>query len=99
VQVVLQSIMLRRTKDFVLNGKPIITLPARHLTVVQCKFDSDEQAFYKTLSQRMTNELDKLVQANEASKNYTHVLLMLLRLRQGGLVHVLTLHRMLIQIH
>ncbi|KAG2749716.1 hypothetical protein P692DRAFT_20833145 [Suillus brevipes Sb2] len=83
LHVVLQSIMLRRTKDFVLNGKPIITLPARHLTVVQCKFDSDEQAFYSTLSQRMTNELDKLVQANEASKNYTHVLLMLLRLRQA----------------
>ncbi|KAG2134132.1 SNF2 family N-terminal domain-containing protein [Suillus clintonianus] len=83
LHVVLQSIMLRRTKDFVLNGKPIISLPARHLSVVQCKFDSDEQAFYNTLSQRMTNELDKLVQANEASKNYTHVLLMLLRLRQA----------------
>ncbi|KAG1743712.1 SNF2 family N-terminal domain-containing protein [Suillus paluster] len=83
LHVVLQSIMLRRTKDFVLNGKPIISLPARHLSVVQCKFDSDEQAFYQTLSRRMTNELDKLVQANEASKNYTHVLLMLLRLRQG----------------
>ncbi|KAG0693585.1 SNF2 family N-terminal domain-containing protein [Suillus ampliporus] len=83
LHVVLQSIMLRRTKDFVLNGKPIITLPARHLSVVQCKFDSDEKAFYNTLSQRMTNELDKLVQANEASKNYTHVLLMLLRLRQA----------------
>ncbi|KAG1773596.1 SNF2 family N-terminal domain-containing protein [Suillus placidus] len=83
LHVVLQSIMLRRTKDFVLNGKPIISLPARNLSVVQCKFDSDEQAFYNTLSQRMTNELDKLVQANEASKNYTHVLLMLLRLRQA----------------
>ncbi|KAG2034468.1 SNF2 family N-terminal domain-containing protein [Suillus americanus] len=83
LHVVLQSIMLRRTKDLVLNGKPIISLPPRHLSVVQCKFDSDEQAFYNTLSQRMTNELDKLVQANEASKNYTHVLLMLLRLRQA----------------
>ena len=75
--------MLRRIKDHILNGKPIITLPARNLSVVQRKFDPDEHAFYKTLSQQITTELDKLVQANEASKNYTHVLLMLLRLGQG----------------
>lgn len=74
--------MLRRTKDHILNGKPIITLPARNLSVVQCKFDPDEHAFYKMLSERMTSELDKLL-ADEASKTYTHVLLMLLRLRQG----------------
>jgi SNF2 family DNA or RNA helicase len=92
VQVVLKTIMLRRTKNHVLNGKPIITLPARNVSVVQCKFDSDEHTFYKTLSQRMTTELDKLVQANEASKNYTHVLLMLLRLRQGGSMCTVTLH-------
>ena len=66
--------MLRRIKDHILNGKPIVTLPARDLSVVQRKFDPDEHAFYKTLSERMTTELDKLVQANEASKNYTHVL-------------------------
>jgi len=74
--------MLRRIKDHILNGKSIIALPARNLSVVQRKFDPDEHAFYKALSERMTTELDKLVQANEASKNYTHVLLMLLRLRQ-----------------
>ena len=79
--------MLRRIKDHILNGKPIITLSARNFSVVQRKFDPDEHAFYKTLSERMTTELDKLVQANEASKNYTHVLLMLLRLRQGELLY------------
>ena len=79
--------MLRRIKDHILNGKPIITLPARNLSVVQPKFDPEEHAFYKTLSERMSTELDKLVQANEASKNYTHVLLMVLRLRQGELLY------------
>jgi len=53
--------MLPRIKDHILNGKPIITLPARNLSVVQRKFDPDEHAFYKTLSERMTTELDKLV--------------------------------------
>jgi len=79
--------MHRRIKDHILNGKPIITLPARNLAVVQRKFDPDEHGFYKTLSERITTELDKLIQANEASKNYTHVLLMLLRLRQGELLY------------
>ena len=79
--------MLRRIKDHILNGKPIITLPARNLSVAQRKFDPDEHAFYKTLSERMSTQLDKLVQANQASKNYTHVLLMLLRLRQGELLY------------
>jgi len=59
--------------------------PARNLSVVQRKFDPDEHAFYKTLSERMTAELDKLFKANEASKNYTRELLMLLRLKQGEL--------------
>ena len=79
--------MLRRTKDHILNGKPIITLPARNLSVVQRKFDLDEHAFYKTLSERMTTGLGKLVQVNEASKNYTRMLLTLLRLRQGELLY------------
>ena len=79
--------MFRRIKDHILHGKPIITLPACNLSVVQRKFDPDEHTFYKTLSERMTTELDKLVQANGASKNYTHVLLMLLRLRQGELLY------------
>jgi len=78
--------MLRRTKDHILNGKPIITLPARNISVVQCKFDTEEHAFYKTLSERMTTELDKLLKADEATKSYTHVLLMLLRLRQGEFI-------------
>ena len=62
--------MLRRIKDHILNGKPIITLPACNLSVVQRKFDPDEYAFYKTLSESMTTELDELVQANEGSKNF-----------------------------
>ncbi|KAH7929303.1 hypothetical protein BV22DRAFT_1110033 [Leucogyrophana mollusca] len=83
LQVVLKSIMLRRRKDHVLNGKPILQLPERIVKIVQCEFDKDEQAFYSALEGRMSNELDKLVNSNEAGKHYTHVLLLLLRLRQA----------------
>ncbi|KAH7910542.1 SNF2 family N-terminal domain-containing protein [Hygrophoropsis aurantiaca] len=82
LQVVLKSIMLRRKKDQVLNGKPILQLPARNVDIVYCEFDEDEKAFYSKLEGKMSNELDKL-QSSEENMNYTHVLLMLLRLRQA----------------
>ncbi|KAG2029567.1 SNF2 family N-terminal domain-containing protein, partial [Suillus americanus] len=40
LHVVLQSIMLRRTRDLVLNGKPIISLPLRHLLRQACNHPS-----------------------------------------------------------
>ncbi|EGO26624.1 hypothetical protein SERLADRAFT_447781 [Serpula lacrymans var. lacrymans S7.9] len=83
LQVVLKAIMLRRRKDHVLNGKAILQLPARKVEIVACEFDKDEKAFYSALENKMSTELDKLVQADMATKSYTHVLLMLLRLRQA----------------
>ena len=75
--------MLRRRKDLVLNGQPILHLPARNVVITPCEFDKDEKTFYFALENKMFTELDNLVRADLTSKNYTHVLLMLLRLRQG----------------
>ena len=75
--------MLRRRKDHILNGKPIITLPERIVSVVKCEFDEDEKEFYNGLEMRMKTEVDKLVKLGEVKKSYTSVLTMLLRLRQG----------------
>lgn len=75
--------MLRRRKDHILNGKPIITLPERIVSVVKCEFDEDEKEFYNGLEMRMKTEVDKLVELGEVKKSYTSVLTMLLRLRQG----------------
>ena len=68
-----------------LNGKLIIQLPERTVEVVQCVFDSEERAFYKSLEQKMSTEVEKLMNAGQAQKNYTNILTMLLRLRQGTL--------------
>ncbi|KIJ59865.1 hypothetical protein HYDPIDRAFT_117943 [Hydnomerulius pinastri MD-312] len=81
LHVVLKSVMLRRTKNQILNGKPLLQLPDRILELVECKFDASEKAFYKRLETRMSSEVDKLVQAENV--NYTHVLVLLLRLRQA----------------
>lgn len=76
--------MLRRRKDHVLNGKPIISLPERNVHIVKCDFDAEEREFYKGLEAKMKNEVDKLVELGAVEKSYTSVLTMLLRLRQGA---------------
>jgi SNF2 family DNA or RNA helicase len=84
-QVVLEKIMLRRQKDQILNGEPILILPARNVNIVHCEFDETEQAFYGDLETKMDAAVNKLMQQEQT--NYMSVLLLLLRLRQGALFH------------
>ena len=81
-QVVLQKIMLRRTKTTVINGKPILELPDRLVNVVNCEFDADERAFYHSVEEKVNTSLEQL-QQGDINKAYTSVLVLLLRLRQG----------------
>ncbi|KAH9937842.1 SNF2 family N-terminal domain-containing protein [Epithele typhae] len=82
LQVVLRVIMLRRTKTTIINGKPILDLPARNVHVVECEFDTAERAFYNSVEQMVQTSLEKLQQGN-INKSYTSVLVLLLRLRQA----------------
>ena len=75
--------MLRRRKTDVVNGKPIIELPERHLSIVPCEFDEDERQFYFALENKIDEAMKKFVKNNEVMKNYTNVMVLLLRLRQG----------------
>ena len=74
--------MLRRTKTTLINGKPILDLPARIVTIVECEFDSAERAFYNSVEQKVQSSLEQL-QQGDINKAYTSVLVLLLRLRQG----------------
>lgn len=75
--------MLRRRKDALLNGKPIIELPARDVNVLECEFDDEERAFYTALQEKVEETLNKFIKSGDISKNLTSVLVLLLRLRQG----------------
>jgi SNF2 family DNA or RNA helicase len=80
---VLTTIMLRRTKDTVHEGKPIIILPKRHVNVLTSDFDDHkERAFYKDLEDQVKRNLED---AEDSGKRINHMvtLLMLLRLRQA----------------
>ncbi|KAF7337965.1 SNF2 family DNA-dependent ATPase [Mycena venus] len=84
LQVVLQQIMLRRTKTQQLNGKALVTLPPRTVKVISCEFDPSEQAFYSALETKMEGVIEKIMrQSGGGGSAYIGVLLLLLRLRQA----------------
>ncbi|KDQ12526.1 hypothetical protein BOTBODRAFT_112769 [Botryobasidium botryosum FD-172 SS1] len=83
IQVVLKAIMLRRLKTQTINGEPLLKLPDRNVEIVPCQFDKDELEFYKNLEERTSSRVDDLERQGNIQKNYTAVLLMLLRLRQA----------------
>jgi SNF2 family DNA or RNA helicase len=79
--------MLRRTKDQTINGEKLIDLPLRNVNVISCPFDSVEQEFYNALETKMSETLEKLMATKSGNSSYISVLLLLLRLRQGELIH------------
>ncbi len=77
--------MLRRKKDSLLNGQKLIELPNRVIEIVPCEFDIEEQAFYDALVAKVELTLNKFIKSGDMMKNYTCVMVLLLRLRQGAL--------------
>ena len=75
--------MLRRKKDSVINGKALITLPPRQVEIISCTFDADEREFYESISAKVEATLETYRRAGDMAKNYTSVLILLLRLRQA----------------
>ena len=75
--------MLRRRKSNVLNGKPLIEHPERHPSIEPCEFDTDEREFYFALENKVGKAMQKFVKNDEVMRNYTNVMVLLLRLRQG----------------
>ncbi|GAA5967015.1 hypothetical protein JCM21900_002355 [Sporobolomyces salmonicolor] len=82
--VVLKAIMLRRTKTMVVDGKPLLVLPAREIIEVKGPFlDAEEEAFYRAVEEKMTLSMNAFLKAGTAMQNYTQVLIKLLRMRQA----------------
>ncbi|KAI0088296.1 SNF2 family N-terminal domain-containing protein [Irpex rosettiformis] len=81
--VVLNACMLRRTKNDTLNGKPLLELPDRIVQTVHCEFDAEERAFYDSVQERVQTSLENIQRQGGMAKNYTSVLVLLLRLRQA----------------
>ena len=83
LQAVIKAILLRRTKTSLIDGKPIITLPPKSEEIQHVVFNDEEQAYYNSLESKTRIQFNKYVRANTVGKNYSNVLVLLLRLRQA----------------
>ena len=84
LQAVLKAILLRRTKDSTIDGEPIIKLPPKTEEQVHAIFNEDEQAFYTELETKSKFTFNRYLKAGTVGKNYSNVLVLLLRLRQAA---------------
>lgn len=79
LSVILKAVLLRRTKNTLVNGRPLITLPGREVIVVTVPFaDPAELEFYDAVRLRMESKMSALVKAGTVNSNYTNVLIFLL---------------------
>ncbi|PSC70181.1 SNF2 family DNA-dependent ATPase [Micractinium conductrix] len=84
LQAVLKGVMLRRTKQSQLNGKPIIDLPPRLTATVKTQLTPAERDFYNRLKEEASTEFRRLqAQDGGVGQHYVGVLTQLLRLRQA----------------
>ncbi|TGO31691.1 hypothetical protein BHYA_0432g00020 [Botrytis hyacinthi] len=82
LQGVLKAILLRRTKKSRIDGKPIINLPPKLENIDHVVFSKDEQEFYQALKDKTQLQFNKYRKAGTVGKNYSNILVLLLRLRQ-----------------
>ncbi|KAK8629406.1 hypothetical protein V6N13_078248 [Hibiscus sabdariffa] len=83
LQAILQTIMLRRTKGTLLDGKPIINLPPKVIELKKVEFTKEERDFYTKLETDSRAQFKEYAAAGTVKQNYVNILLMLLRLRQA----------------
>ncbi|MCJ1339535.1 hypothetical protein MMC09_004825 [Bachmanniomyces sp. S44760] len=83
LQALLKAILLRRTKKSQIDGRPILELPERITKAQHADFSPDECAFYKALETQSQLQFNRYLKANTVGRNYSNVLVLLLRLRQA----------------
>ncbi|KAL8664662.1 MAG: hypothetical protein Q9168_007863 [Polycauliona sp. 1 TL-2023] len=83
LRALLKATLLRRDKKSTIDGKPILDLPERSTTSQHAAFSEAEQEFYNALESRTQLQFNKYVRAGSVGRNYSNVLVLLLRLRQA----------------
>ncbi|MCJ1401355.1 hypothetical protein MMC11_004567 [Xylographa trunciseda] len=83
LQALLKAVLLRRTKKSLIDGKPILSLPERTTEIQHAVFSPDEESFYRDLQAQSQIRFNKYLRAGTVGRNYSNVLVLLLRLRQA----------------
>ncbi|OCK77547.1 hypothetical protein K432DRAFT_358416 [Lepidopterella palustris CBS 459.81] len=86
----LNQFMIRRTHNDIMFGAPILSLPKNKAVTLWCEFNDVERSVYEIVRRRFIQRINMYAQNRQLEKCYTHVFVMILRLRQlTG--HILTL--------
>eukprot|EP00931_Biecheleriopsis_adriatica_P040762 TRINITY_DN2334_c0_g1_i6.p1 TRINITY_DN2334_c0_g1~~TRINITY_DN2334_c0_g1_i6.p1 ORF type:complete len:1267 (-),score=295.30 TRINITY_DN2334_c0_g1_i6:975-4775(-) len=82
---IVTPLLLRRTKDTVdpRTGKPLLQLPRKHVHVRRLELSLVERDFYDAVWSRAKTEFDTFLASGEALSKYTHILQLILKLRQA----------------
>ncbi|CAN7120454.1 unnamed protein product [Brassica rapa subsp. narinosa] len=83
LQAILKTVMLRRTKGSLIDGKPIISLLPKSIELRKVEFTKEERDFYSNLEHTSRDHFQEYKEAGTVKQNYVNILLMLLRLRQA----------------
>lgn len=83
LQVLLKAVLLRRTKYSKIDGKPILQLPQRVSEKTHAVFNEDERQLYTGLETKSQVQFNKYLKAGTVGRNYSNILVLLLRLRQA----------------
>ncbi|XP_021319327.1 helicase-like transcription factor CHR28 [Sorghum bicolor] len=82
LQTVLRIVLLRRTKETLLDGEPIIKIPPKTIQLSKIDFTKEERAFYLRLEENSRQTL-KGRSEDFIQKNYVHIFALLSQLRQA----------------
>ncbi|EAU36638.1 conserved hypothetical protein [Aspergillus terreus NIH2624] len=83
LQVLLKAVLLRRTKESKIDGRPILQLPRRISEKVHAAFSEDEMELYQALETKTQLQFNRYLEAGTVGRNYSNILVLLLRLRQA----------------
>ncbi|BGP04654.1 hypothetical protein JCM10049v2_000456 [Rhodotorula toruloides] len=81
-QAILRTCMLRRKKDSKLDGKNLIELPPRNVELRELEFSEEERDIYTAIEGKAQAKFNRFLRQGTVLKNYAHILLLILRLRQ-----------------
>lgn len=95
VQTVLEPLILRRTKNMKdSDGNPIVSLPPKHVDIVELDFSEEERAIYRSLYTRAKMRFQSYVGAGTVLRNFTQIFAILMSLRQACCHPLLVLKKM-----
>ena len=76
------NFLLRRTKDMKIQNQPILQLPKKEIENIEISMDSLSLSAYQLIMRCGKVKITQWIQDQTTGKNYSHILVILLRLRQ-----------------